>query len=147
MPSIEERSTKEGTTTYRVRVRRKGYPTQTASFDRLTDAHQWAYITEAAIAEGRQIIPPKLVEHTVTELIDRYIAEVLPYKSASSKYMIDAAMSYEMAIQEFGNSKQSVHPRNRAVKQLNKLFKKMSTKSRKRFEHRKKSINSWSENL
>jgi hypothetical protein len=49
MPTIEERTTKDGKTVYRVKVRRQGYPTQSATFTRLTDARKWAQITETAI--------------------------------------------------------------------------------------------------
>jgi hypothetical protein len=53
MSTIEERTTKDGKTVYRVKVRRKGSMTQTATFARLTDARKWAQVTEVAILEGR----------------------------------------------------------------------------------------------
>lgn len=87
MPSIEARTTKEGTKIYRVKVRLKGYPTQTASFARLTDAKKWAKVTEADIIEGRHFKTTEAKHHTLSELIDRYLQEVLPQKSASSIYM------------------------------------------------------------
>ena len=39
---IEKRETKDGTISFRVQVRMKGYPTQTATFNRITDAKKWA---------------------------------------------------------------------------------------------------------
>jgi hypothetical protein len=42
----------DGTVVYRVRVRRKGYPQQVASFPKLSDAKKWAQIREGAVLEG-----------------------------------------------------------------------------------------------
>jgi len=42
MASIEKRTTSDGNTSYRVKVRLKGYPVQTGTFERLTDAKKWA---------------------------------------------------------------------------------------------------------
>ena len=53
MATFEKRTTHDGTTTYRVKVRRKGYPPQTATFTKLADAKKWAQITEGAVLEGR----------------------------------------------------------------------------------------------
>lgn len=87
MPTIETRTTKEGTKIYRVKVRLKGYPTQTASFARLTDAKKWAKVTEADIIEGRHFKTTEAKHHTLSELVDRYLQEVLPHKGHSSIYM------------------------------------------------------------
>lgn len=38
MANVEKRISKEGKITYRVKVRLKGFPTQQATFERLTDA-------------------------------------------------------------------------------------------------------------
>jgi hypothetical protein len=87
MPTIEPRKTKDSQTVYRVKVRRKGHPTQTATFTRLTDARKWSQVTEAAIIEGRHFKSNESKRHTLSALIDRYLREVLPHKSASSIYM------------------------------------------------------------
>lgn len=86
MATIEAR-TKDGKTVYRVKVRRKGYPTQSATFTRITDARKWAQNTEAAIDEGRHFKTTEAKRHTLAEMVDRYKEEVLPSKSASSIYM------------------------------------------------------------
>jgi hypothetical protein len=52
MASIVKR-TARGKTVYGVRVRRKGQPLLTATFERLTDARQWAQRQEAAVSENR----------------------------------------------------------------------------------------------
>ncbi|HCJ1049173.1 TPA: hypothetical protein R2318_000187 [Legionella pneumophila] len=46
MANIEQRISKEGKRTYRVKIRLKGFPTQQATFDRKTDARRWTEQTE-----------------------------------------------------------------------------------------------------
>lgn len=81
MATIEKRTTTNGKKTYRVKIRLKGYPTQTATFNRLTDAKRWVQDTESAIREGRHFKTAEAKKHTLTDLIDRYIADVLPKKT------------------------------------------------------------------
>jgi len=81
MASIEERRTNDGKTRYRVLVRLKGYPSQSATFERLTDARKWASKTETDIREGRYFNYSEAKRHTVDEMIDRYLREVLPGKN------------------------------------------------------------------
>lgn len=80
MANIEKRIAQDGKASYRVKVRLKGYPVQTATFDRLTDAKRWAQQTEAAIREGRHFKTAEAKKHTLAELIDRYVRDVLPKK-------------------------------------------------------------------
>ncbi|MDH5767297.1 MAG: site-specific integrase [Gammaproteobacteria bacterium] len=77
MAYIQERKNSNGKKSYRVQVRLKGYPTQTATFERKTDAKNWAQQTETAIREGRHFKSSEAKRHTVTELIDRYTRDVL----------------------------------------------------------------------
>lgn len=80
MASIEKRTTQNGKTSYRVKVRLKGYPVQTETFNRLTDAKKWAQQTEAAIREGRHFKTAEAKKHTLAEMVERYIKDVLPTK-------------------------------------------------------------------
>jgi len=80
MASIEKRITDTGETSYRVKIRLKGYPTQTATFKRLTDAKKWTQDTESAIREGRHFKTVESKKHTFADLVDRYIKDVLPTK-------------------------------------------------------------------
>jgi integrase len=79
MATIEKRNTGEGVT-YRVKVRIKGHPAQCASFGRLTDARRWAQSTEAAIRERRYFKTTEAQRHTVGEMIDRYVRDIIPEK-------------------------------------------------------------------
>ena len=85
MANIEERTAHDGTKTYRVKVRLKGFPTQTGTFHRRTDAKKWAQVTEAAMREGRHFKTVEAKKHTLTELVERYRREVLPTKSRSAQ--------------------------------------------------------------
>jgi len=81
MAYIQKRKTQKGKASYRVQVRLKGHPTQTATFERKTDAQKWAQQTESAIQEGRHFKTTEAKKHTLEELIDRYISDELPKKS------------------------------------------------------------------
>ena len=80
MAMIEKRYSKTGIPSYRVLIRLKGYPMQTATFKRITDAKRWEQQTEAAIKEGRHFKTTEGKKHTLAELIDRYSKDVLPTK-------------------------------------------------------------------
>jgi integrase len=83
MANIEKRVSSDGKTSYRVKVRLKGYPVQSATFERKTDAAKWAQSTESSIRENRHFKTTEGKRHTVAELIDRYIQEILPHKPKS----------------------------------------------------------------
>lgn len=78
MATIVERTGRDGRPAYTVTVRLKGYPHQTATFDRKTDAKRWTQQTEAAIREGRHFKTVEAKRHTLAELVDRYIRDIAP---------------------------------------------------------------------
>ncbi len=83
MASITKFEGKKGTT-YKTVIRIKGYPTQTESFKRKTDAVRWANETETAIHQGKHSQTLEAKKHTVGDLIDRYIKSELPKKPKSA---------------------------------------------------------------
>ena len=85
MAYIQERKSKDGKTTYRVQIRLKGFPVTTASFERKTDAKRWAQQTESAMQEGRYFKTSEAKKHTVAEMVDRYIENVIPTKPKNAK--------------------------------------------------------------
>lgn len=85
MAYIQERKGRDGKPCYRVQVRLKGYPIQTATFERKTDAKLWAQQTENAIREGRHFKTTEAKKHTLGNLIDRYLADILPNKPKNSR--------------------------------------------------------------
>lgn len=84
MATIQKRETKAGAS-YTVTVRKRGAKPQTATFRRLTDAKKWARQTEAAIEEGRFFNTAEARRRTVADLIERYVEDVLPTKSAAAQ--------------------------------------------------------------
>lgn len=78
MATIEKRTNKDGKTSYRVKIRLKGRPPETASFKRLTDAKHWATQTEAAIREGRYFHSAAGKGKSLADAIDRYTRDILP---------------------------------------------------------------------
>lgn len=94
MASIEKRIDAAGATSWRVKVRLKGYPVQTATFARVTDAKKWAQATEAAIREGRHFKTSEAKRHTLAELIERYMRDVLPGKAPSTRANQEAQLRW-----------------------------------------------------
>lgn len=88
MASIEKRTTEDGKATYRVKVRLKGFPVQSATFDRKTDASKWAASVESAIHENRHFKTSEAKRHTLAELLDRYAIEVLPTKPKTAPFQL-----------------------------------------------------------
>lgn len=60
----------------RRRVRLKGFPSESATFERKTDAKEWAKQTETNMRQGRHFKTAEAKKHTVGELIDRYLREI-----------------------------------------------------------------------
>ena len=85
MPSIYERVNPDGKKVYRVQIRVKGYPSESATFDRRTDAKEWGYRVEAEMRAGRYRSGPEARRRTFGEMIDRYVSDVLPTKGGSSR--------------------------------------------------------------
>lgn len=76
MAMIETRTNADGSTSFRVKVRMRGFPTQTATFARKTDAKEWAKQTEIAIKEGKYFKTAEAKKHTFNELVERYLEYV-----------------------------------------------------------------------
>lgn len=71
MATIEKRITSDGKSTYRVKVRVKGFAPESASFGRLTDAKDWAKKIESDMKAGRHF--GQGGRHTFNELADEYL--------------------------------------------------------------------------
>jgi integrase len=83
MATIERRTGKNGQLVYRVKVRRRGSLPQTATFTKLSEARKWAKVTEGAAIEGRHFPTAEAKRHTLSDLLERYIQDVLPHKRTS----------------------------------------------------------------
>jgi integrase len=81
MARIRERLDKDGKKRFTAEIRLKGYPVQSATFKRKTDAEKYIQNTESAIREGRHFKTSEAKKHTLADLIDRYIKDVIPNKA------------------------------------------------------------------
>jgi integrase len=82
---IDKRTHKDGTVSYRARVRIKGHPVLIQSFASKTLAMKWKRDTESAIERGAFAYEKPGSKHTLSELIDRYIEKVLPTKPKNAR--------------------------------------------------------------
>lgn len=85
MQGIEKRTNKDGSFTYRARVRIKGHPSISESFNSLTLAKKWKRNTESAIEQGRYQFSSLEKKHTLAEMIDRYVETILPTKPKNAR--------------------------------------------------------------
>lgn len=103
MASIEKRTAKSGDISYRVKVRLRGYPQQIATFERLTDAKLWAKKVEMDLLEGRHFKYSEAKKHTLREMINRYIAEVLPRKTDNIQVIKQQTTQLNWWANEYGD--------------------------------------------
>jgi len=83
MADITKRITKDNEVSYRVRIRLRGYPLQSATFASKSKAKEWAQATEASMREGRHFKHSESKKHFLGDLVDRYSHDVLPTKPRS----------------------------------------------------------------
>jgi integrase len=88
MAYIQQRTGTDGRTSYRVQVRLKGHRPETATFERKTDAKRWAQDIESAMRAGRHFKTAEAKRHSLSDLIDRYIRDVLPTKPKSASTQV-----------------------------------------------------------
>ena len=77
MASIRERIDRNGKKSYHVQIRISGHPPLTQTFDKKTDAENWAKKAESEINDGR-LLPQKVAQkRLMSELIEEYRTNVL----------------------------------------------------------------------
>ncbi|OJW49092.1 MAG: integrase [Alphaproteobacteria bacterium 41-28] len=119
MATIETRHSADGTTGYRAKVRLKGFPSQSATFERKTDAKEWAKQTEASIREGRYFKTAEAKKHTVSDFIDRYLREI---EKKNPKRFVDVKKLLNWWKKEIGTYLLSDLTRALIVEQRDKLL-------------------------
>ncbi|MCU0809947.1 MAG: site-specific integrase [Thiobacillaceae bacterium] len=72
MATFQKRKNDDGTQCYRVMIRLKGHPPASATFDRLTDAREWATKTERDMKEGRYFGAAR--RKTLNDLLEKFEA-------------------------------------------------------------------------
>lgn len=63
-------------TSYRVQIRKRGFPPVTATFERKTDADKWSKATEADMDRRRYFPQHEAERHTLAALVDRQLEAV-----------------------------------------------------------------------
>lgn len=85
MAAIRERKDQNGKVSYQAQVRIQGYPPQSKTFLRKTDAKQWAIQTETEIRTGMTIRKSSASKHTMRDMLERYRDTVLIDKAGGGK--------------------------------------------------------------
>jgi integrase len=80
MATFVKRVSAQSEVSWLVRVRRKGAPPLTNTFKYKRDAEAWARKVESEIERGIHVPAPQSAKRTLADLLDRYIAEILPKK-------------------------------------------------------------------
>lgn len=84
MATIQKRVTKDGKkTSYKAQIRLKGFAPEIATFERKTDAQDWAKKTEADMKAGRHFGQSK--RHTFNELADEYLKDAAKLRSYTDR--------------------------------------------------------------
>ena len=94
---------KRGPYQWQVRVRKKGYPSQTRTFNTKAEAEAWAATTESEMTRGIFVSRKEAENTTLSEAIERYIAEVIPTKKQQRREKNRA-----IALQKFSLAKYSL---------------------------------------
>lgn len=122
MATIEKRTSSDGKTSYRVKVRLRGFAPETATFDRLTDAKTWAATTEADMRAGRHFGQSK--RHTFKELV----AEYKPHASMRLARFSEREAQLEHWVGVFGDDLLNSITPQRIGKERDKLLSGLTKK-------------------
>lgn len=101
MAVIEKRTGKDGSVSYRAKIRLKGFPPQSATFERKTDAKDWAQETEASIKNGRYFPNAQAKKRTLSDLLDLYLKSL---KARNPKRYKDVQPLLEWWHKELGHA-------------------------------------------
>lgn len=126
MASIEKCVGDDGKASYRVKIRLKGYPPDSATFDRLTDARTWATKTESDMKAGRYFGAAK--RHTFGELIEKYRA----FKSGKLKSWRDTDRHLGIWLSLLGDCQLDAITPARIAEGRDKLLSEVTTRGKTR---------------
>jgi hypothetical protein len=127
MKGIDKRTHKDGTVSYRARVRIKGHPVLIQSFISKTLAMKWKRDSESAIERGIFTYEKPGNKHTLSELIDRYTEKVLPTKPKNARNVRHHFLWWK---RELGSHLLSDIKPNLIVQKRDDLFSSLTCKNR-----------------
>ncbi|ELX11845.1 site-specific recombinase XerD [Janthinobacterium sp. HH01] len=99
MPTIREKGPKQ----FHVQIRKRGYPTQTRTFESLKAAEEWATVIESEMIRGVFVSRTEAESTLVKDVLQRYATEVLPTKRGEQsdksriKTLLEAFGDYRLA--------------------------------------------------
>ena len=73
---------KRGPYQWQTKIRRKGHPVQTKTFNTRAEAEAWASTVESEMARGVFVSRKEAESTTLTEALDRYEQEISPRKKS-----------------------------------------------------------------
>lgn len=73
---------RRGDLQWRAKIRRKGYPVQSRTFNTRAEAERWARLVESEMDRGVFVSRAEAEQTTLAEALDRYEREVLPTKKS-----------------------------------------------------------------
>jgi integrase len=83
-PGIQERTSSDGSVSYRAQIRMRGFPHVTKTFTRKTDAKAWIENTKASIRRG-DVVSSEAQRTTLREALERYLREITPTKKGARR--------------------------------------------------------------
>jgi hypothetical protein len=90
MAHIKKMTDKPRTLPFRAQVKRKGHPTLVKMFQTRSQAERWAREQEKSILEiGLPLTIDDLKDHTLREIVKRYLEEITPHKGSHVKRKSD----------------------------------------------------------
>ncbi len=85
MATFRQRKGPAGQKVWHMQVRRRGWPPQTATFDKKSDAEGWAFQVESEMKKGAFVSRSEGEGATLRDALDRYEREILPRKTARNQ--------------------------------------------------------------
>ncbi len=79
---------KRGPSQWQAQVRVRGYPSQTKTFSTRAAAERWGKLTEVEMTQGTFVSRAEAESTTLSELLERYAAEVSPTKKGAATEIV-----------------------------------------------------------
>jgi hypothetical protein len=95
MATITKRSDNLGDPSWQVKIRRKGFPTLSKTFDSKARAEAWAHQIKSEMSRGAFMDRSETERNTLGDLLERYVREVTPHKKGhdAERYRIKALIA------------------------------------------------------
>jgi integrase len=94
LATIEKRTLQDGSTRYRVKIRRLGASPLTQTFVRKIEAQAWADETETRLRQGAYVANTQDRKRTLGKLIDKFVEEELPERGIADAKKQEALLDW-----------------------------------------------------